>query len=78
MQGVGFRACTCARARALGITGWVRNTHDGCVEAAAQGTPAQLAEFEDWLRRGPPAARVDGVEVFLEAATAPLAGFTQR
>ena len=42
VQGVGYReACVC-RARALGITGWVRNRVDGSVDVMLQGSPEQL------------------------------------
>lgn len=62
VQGVCFRAATQARAHELGLGGHARNLADGCVEVIASGTPAALAELEDWLREGPPAARVDSVE----------------
>jgi acylphosphatase len=58
VQGVFFRGSAQARARDLGITGHARNLADGrvFVEEAA------LQQFARWLQRGPPAARVDGVE----------------
>ncbi|MDM0104228.1 acylphosphatase [Variovorax sp. J22R24] len=63
VQGVGFReACVC-QARALGITGWVRNRTDGSVEVMVQGSPEQLAEMCAWLRNGVPSAVVDSLEV---------------
>jgi acylphosphatase len=58
VQGVGFRHATVRRAHELGITGWVANLPDGSVEAVVQG-PANLADrMLEWLRKGPPAARV--------------------
>ena len=61
VQGVGFRAATQRQARTLGLTGWVRNRNDGCVEGAAFGPRAQLDQFIAWLHDGPPVARVESV-----------------
>jgi acylphosphatase len=63
VQGVGYRDACMRRARALGVTGWVRNRADGSVEAMVQGSPEQLGTLCDWLRDGVPAARVDRLEV---------------
>lgn len=61
VQGVNFRWSAYQEARRLGVTGWVRNLSDGRVEALACGEPHQLDVFADWLREGPPAARVESV-----------------
>lgn len=63
VQGVGFRETCVSHARALGLTGWVRNRSDGSVEVLLQGSPNQLAHMCDWLRTGVPGARVDALEV---------------
>jgi len=63
VQGVGFRWFVEREAHLLGITGWVRNNHDGSVEVLAQGTRDQLSGLRSRLREGPRAARVDSVEV---------------
>lgn len=63
VQGVYFRASTQERARALGLSGWVRNTPDGAVELEAQGRPDQLEALIAWCNEGPPAARVDDILV---------------
>src|SRR5690349_1928619 len=63
VQGVGYRDACVRRARALGVTGWVRNRVDGSVEAMLQGTAAQLGSLCDWLRDSVPAARVDRLDV---------------
>jgi acylphosphatase len=77
VQGVGFRYSAAAQARRLGLTGWVTNRTDGAVEGVASGADAALAQFHDWLRRGPPAARVHQVE--WQAAEAPaVTGFEIR
>ncbi|HKX12047.1 MAG TPA: acylphosphatase [bacterium] len=61
VQGVFYRAWTQARARELGLTGWVRNLPDGGVEWLAQGQRESLLELERLCHRGPPAAQVDAV-----------------
>ncbi|HEX4903450.1 MAG TPA: acylphosphatase [Acidimicrobiales bacterium] len=63
VQGVSFRWYTEQRATALGLTGWVRNHHDGSVRLEAQGPEAAVAELVAWLHQGPPHARVDDVRV---------------
>jgi len=63
VQGVSFRWYTQRRAEALGLTGWVRNHHDGSVQLEAQGPEAAVAELVAWLHDGPPHARVEGVQV---------------
>ena len=62
VQGVFFRASTQARARELGLHGHAMNLADGRVEVVASGSEDALDQFAEWLRHGPPAARVDGVE----------------
>jgi len=59
VQGVFFRATTRDRARALGLSGWVRNLPDGRVEFAAEGEESSVQELLAFLRVGPPGARVD-------------------
>jgi acylphosphatase len=63
VQGVGYRYAMIETAKALQLAGWVRNRHDGTVEAFAQGTTEAVTRLIDWARRGPPAARVSHVEV---------------
>jgi acylphosphatase len=63
VQGIGYREACVRRARALGVTGWVRNRMDDSVEAMLQGSPEQLADMCSWLRDGMPAALVDELDV---------------
>ncbi|MBU6246969.1 MAG: acylphosphatase [Xanthomonadaceae bacterium] len=61
VQGVFYRASTRERALALDLDGIARNLPDGRVEVIACGAPAAIDALEQWLRRGPPAARVEQV-----------------
>ena len=70
VQGVAFRACTADAARRAGVAGFVRNRADGSVEAAFEGEPGAVEALLAYVRRGPPAARVTGVEISDE----PIAG----
>jgi acylphosphatase len=62
VQGVGFRQQASARARTLGLGGWIVNRPDGTVEAVFEGAPDLVASMVAWCRRGPSGARVEGVE----------------
>ncbi len=61
VQGVFFRASTREEARRLGLSGYARNLADGRVEVLACGPRAAVAELRDWLRQGPPLARVEAL-----------------
>jgi acylphosphatase len=63
VQRVGYRAWVNAHANALGLTGFVRNRADGSVEAVFAGEPDRVAQMAESLLRGPPKARVEGVEI---------------
>jgi DNA ligase D-like protein (predicted 3'-phosphoesterase) len=63
VQGVGFRDATVRRAREAGALGWVRNAEDGTVLVHAEGPGAAVEELAAFLGEGPPAARVEAVEV---------------
>jgi acylphosphatase len=66
VQGVWFRQSTADRARALGVSGRVRNLPDGGVEAVFEGPSAAVAEAIDFVRQGPPHAEVTTCEVTWE------------
>ena len=69
VQGVGFRYYTRSMAHRLNLRGYVQNMPDGSVKVVCEGSPAAVEEMEQWLRRGPPSARVHRVEVTHHAAT---------
>jgi acylphosphatase len=62
VQGVGFRWWALHQARALGLSGYVRNNADGTVEIAVAGTAAAVNEMCARLASGPSMARVDRLE----------------
>lgn len=74
VQGVGFRWFVKARAQALGIKGKVRNTSNGMVEVYAEAPGNILSVFEEVLKQGPPASRVDSVKT--ENLTGPSGGYS--
>ena len=78
VQGVAFRAHTEHEARRRGLVGWVRNLPDGSVEAVAEGPRSALEDLAAWCRQGPPAARVESLELSWAAATGEHAAFSIR
>lgn len=77
VQGVGYRWHMARQARALGLTGWVRNRQDGSVEALASGPADAVQALIDWAHHGPEFARVDGAVVSTPDAAEPCQGFEQ-
>ena len=75
VQGVGFRFFTFEAAENEGISGWVKNLEDGRVEVLAEGDREAIVRFEQRLRQGPPAARVEHVETFVETPSGRFRGF---
>jgi len=62
VQGVFFRQRTKEQANLFGVNGWVRNRSDGRVEGMAQGAIPALASLREWLKHGPPQAKVLDLE----------------
>jgi acylphosphatase len=77
VQGVWYRAWSAETARGLGLRGWVRNRVDGTVEMLVHGETAKVDRMIERCREGPPAARVDRVDVE-ESAETPPEGFETR
>lgn len=63
VQGVFYRATARDVAERIGVTGWVKNTREGDVEAVASGSEDQLQQFIQWCKAGPPQAVVTDVSV---------------
>lgn len=63
VQGVSFRWYTAEEANRRGVVGWVRNEPDGTVRLEAQGAEDDVEVLLGWVHHGPPAARVQRVEV---------------
>lgn len=66
VQGVYFRFATQGEALKHDVTGWVRNTPDGRVEAVFEGDEAAVHQMIAFCHKGPPYARVHRVDVIPE------------
>jgi acylphosphatase len=69
VQGVWFRGWTQETALSRGLRGWVRNEADGSVLALLIGSEQAVAGMLRALHDGPPAARVQHVQI--EASDVP-------
>jgi acylphosphatase len=78
VQGVFFRASTAEKADELGLTGWVKNTRDGNVEAVFEGEEGAVDEMVAWCHRGPAVAQVIKVEAKSEVFTGEFTQFSIR
>lgn len=75
VQGVFFRNWTADRARTLGVTGWVRNRRDGSVELLAFGPDEAVESLLAACRTGPPAAKVERIDVEIAETEEPPTDF---
>ena len=75
VQGVGYRYSMVLAAQRLGVVGWVRNRHDGSVEAMVAGSAENVAAMIEWARHGPAGAEVAHVAV--EPGEGRYEGFAQ-
>jgi len=69
VQGVFFRANTKRCADAVGLTGWVRNSPDGRVEAMFEGEEKAVNDAIEWCCTKQPYAKVKSKKVDLSKAT---------
>lgn len=63
VQGVFFRSSTEEMAHFLNVFGWVRNTPDKRVELIVEGEKEKIEKLIEWLKKGPPLAKVENVEI---------------
>ena len=66
VQGVFFRDETRRHAIKHDVTGWVRNTYDGRVEAVFEGEKENVGKLVDFCQKGTPYSKVTNVEVVQE------------
>lgn len=78
VQGVFYRSHAAEKARALGLSGWIRNEPDGSVRAVVEGESDRLRSFVAWCAAGPPDAVVADVAASYAAPTGEFADFTVR
>jgi acylphosphatase len=76
VQGVWYRASTKKKAEELGLTGWVKNTPDGNVEAVFEGDASNVDEMISWCWIGPRLARVTDVKIIRRNASGEFTDFT--
>lgn len=77
VHGVWFRGWTLETAKRHRLDGWVRNRHDGTVEAVFSGPEEQVDDMIKACRQGPPMARVTDVLCFAYDEPVPR-GFEPR
>lgn len=63
VQGVNFRVFVRNSARALGVTGWVKNMSDGSVTMELQGTAQILGQLIEKIKKGRGRINVTALEL---------------
>jgi acylphosphatase len=63
VQGVFFRHNTTLKADEFGVSGWVRNMHNGSVQAVFEGEKGHVERLIDWCQKNQPHAVVKEVNV---------------
>ncbi len=77
VQGVFFRQWAVSHARALGVSGWIRNCPDGSVEAYLAGGKAAVEQMVDRMHEGPRQAQVNDLMIE-EVEPEEVEGFSVR
>jgi acylphosphatase len=75
VQGVFFRMETKRLADRIGLTGWVRNTPDGQVEAVFEGDEDLVDQAVSWCRNGPSRSNVTGIHLVPEKYSGEFTSF---
>lgn len=75
VQGVFFRKFTRDHATRLGLTGWTKNLPDGRMEVVAEGDKKKLIELIKLIKKGPPLARIEKIEISWGKAKGGFDGF---
>lgn len=75
VQGVFFRVETRNQAINRNISGWVRNSSDGRVEAVFEGEKEDVEKLISFCKKGPQGARVSKVDFNWEEYTGEFSGF---
>ena len=75
VQGVGFRWYVLQAAKALGLTGEVRNRTDGAVVVEVEGAHGAIEALLETAREGPAMAMVRQVDVSWSEGTAQFRDF---
>jgi acylphosphatase len=78
VHGVGFRYFVQKNARALFVTGWVRNAPQGIVEVVAEGPHYILERLLMFLQEGPRSATVTSLETSWETPTREFSDYKIR
>ena len=78
VQGVGYRRFVKQQAVRLGLTGWVKNLHDGRVESIVEGYSERLEKLIQKCRVGPSLSTVNDILVTVEPFTGEFSGFKIR
>ena len=63
VQGVAYRAWMVGAAQRSNVSGWVRNVHDGTVEAVVSGDETDVQDLINSCYNGPAMANVTDIDV---------------
>ena len=78
VQGVWFRRHTVDWANELGLKGFAKNLPDGSVEVVAEGSEISLKKLVEKLKLGPPAAKVEKIDLKWENPKNEFSNFETR